>query len=145
LLINIVSKGGNLLLGIGPDKSGDLVPEVYQRLKSIGEWMQVNGKGIYGTVPNDIYESGNWRFTRSRKSKSVYAFYLPAEDETSISTQIMVPELVPPAKSEIYLLGFDRPLKWQPVPKGIHITIPQQVINKLKNQPAWTFEIQPSK
>ena len=145
LLINIVSKGGNLLLGIGPDKTGDLVPDVYQRLKSIGEWMQVNGEGIYGTVPNDIYESGNWRFTKSRKSKSVYAFYLPAEDETSISTQIMVPELAPPAKSEIYLLGFDRPLKWQPIPKGIHINIPQQVVNKLKNQPAWTFEIQPSK
>ena len=133
------------MLGIGPDKTGDLVPEVYERLKGIGEWMKVNGEGIYGTVTNDIYESGNWRFTKRRKDKSVYAFYLPAENEINISKQILLPQLKPLIKSKIYLLGYDKPIKWQAAQDGINITIPGEISEKLKSQPALAFKVQTAK
>jgi hypothetical protein len=34
-----VAKGGNFLLGVGPDKTGELPPAVYERLEAIGRWM----------------------------------------------------------------------------------------------------------
>ena len=48
-LIEIVSKGGNLLLNVGPTPEGEIQPEFVARLKGIGKWLQVNGEAIYGT------------------------------------------------------------------------------------------------
>jgi alpha-L-fucosidase len=145
LLINIVSKGGNLLLGIGPDKTGDLVPTVYERLKGIGEWMRINGEGIYGTVTNDVYESGDWRFTRSKDGKIVYAFYLLSEANENALTRLVLPAIHPAVKSKIYLLGYNKSLKWKTGQDGINILIPKELTKKLKDQPALTFKIQTSK
>ena len=63
-LVKIVSMGGNFLLGIGPDKSGDMVPEVYRILEETGRWMKQNGEAVYGTIPLAPYSSGNFRFTQ---------------------------------------------------------------------------------
>ncbi len=49
MLCDIVSKGGNLLLNVGPTAEGVFPPETVERLKGIGEWMKVNGESIYGT------------------------------------------------------------------------------------------------
>jgi alpha-L-fucosidase len=139
LLVNIVSKGGNLLLGIGPDKTGDLVPEVYERLKGIGAWMRINGEGIYGSVPNDLYESGDWRFTKNRKTQALYAFYLPKNDG-QLAAALTIPEIKAKAKSKIYLLGYKQPIKWKQTNNGIELSLPQ-AITKLKAQPAYTFKL----
>ncbi len=51
-LIEIVSKGGNLLLNIGPQPDGRIQPEFESRLRHIGEWLKVNGEAIYGAGPS---------------------------------------------------------------------------------------------
>ncbi len=48
-LIDLVSRGGNLLLDIGPNGDGTIPPIMEQRLLEIGDWLQVNGEAIYGT------------------------------------------------------------------------------------------------
>jgi len=48
-LIEVVSKGGNLLLNVGPQPDGKIQPEFVDRLKKIGAWLKVNGEAIYGT------------------------------------------------------------------------------------------------
>ncbi len=48
-LVNIVSKGGNYLLNVGPNAQGEIPPESIQRLKEVGAWMKVNGESIYGS------------------------------------------------------------------------------------------------
>lgn len=51
-LIDIVSKGGNFLLNVGPDQSG-VIPEIcQQQLSEIGNWLSVNKVSIYGTSPS---------------------------------------------------------------------------------------------
>ena len=48
-LIDIVSKGGNYLLNIGPTKEGEIPQPSIERLQEIGKWMKTNGDAIYGT------------------------------------------------------------------------------------------------
>ena len=49
-LIDIVSKGGNYLLNIGPKGDGSVPPETEKSMQAIGAWMKVNGTSIYGTT-----------------------------------------------------------------------------------------------
>ena len=50
-LIDIVSKNGMLLLNIGPKSDGTFSDEETQVLKDMGQWMDSNSEGIYGTIP----------------------------------------------------------------------------------------------
>jgi len=58
LLVDIVSKNGNLLLNFPLPNSGELDPEEMRVLEGITAWMQVNGEGIYNTRPWKIYGEG---------------------------------------------------------------------------------------
>jgi len=48
-LVDVTSKGGNLLLNIGPDASGEILPQARQCLERFGDWMAVNAESIHGT------------------------------------------------------------------------------------------------
>ncbi|WP_117882357.1 alpha-L-fucosidase [Aureibaculum luteum] len=50
-LLEIVSKGGNLLLNNGPTGKGEIRQEAQERLQEIGTWMKLNSEGIYGSTP----------------------------------------------------------------------------------------------
>ena len=58
LLVDIVSKNGNLLLNFPLPNSGELDPEEMKVLEGITAWMAVNSEGIYGTRPWKIYGAG---------------------------------------------------------------------------------------
>ena len=58
MLVDIVSKNGNLLLNVVQTPEGDLEPDVLQILEEIAQWTSTNGTGIYGTRPWKIYGEG---------------------------------------------------------------------------------------
>ena len=69
MFIDIVAKGGNLLLDVGPMPNGSLSWIQEQRLKELALWMGVNGESIHGTrpfLPHGAVPSGNYRYTRYR-------------------------------------------------------------------------------
>ena len=79
MLVDVVSKNGNLLIGIGPDAQGRIVPEQQAPLRGLGEWMAAHGDVIRGsrpwTVPaTETTEGTPVRFVR--KGDEVYAILL---------------------------------------------------------------------
>ena len=82
LLCDIVAKGGNFLLNVGPDADGNLPDTALLRMKEIGEWMRVNGEAIYGTRPIYPFTYGKFRFTQN--NNKVYAIFLLDEQESPV-------------------------------------------------------------
>jgi alpha-L-fucosidase len=78
LLVTVVARGGNLLLGIGPTSTGELVPMVRERLIEIGAWLQINGSAIYGTRAPETAERDGFRFTAGKDGRTLNAFVDPS-------------------------------------------------------------------
>ena len=70
-LVDVVSKGGNYLLNIGPEAEGSIPAASIERMQAIGEWMAVNGEAIYGTQASLFGKPAWGRYTT--KSGRIYA------------------------------------------------------------------------
>jgi len=64
-LIDTVSKGGNLLLNVGPTARGEFEPKAIERLRAIGQWMRVHSRSIYGCTESDFTAPTDCRFTQN--------------------------------------------------------------------------------
>jgi len=78
LLIETVSKGGNLLLNVGPTSRGTFDERAISRLKEIGEWMRTNSRSIYGCTqaPDEFKAPGNCLLTYNPERKRLYIHVL---------------------------------------------------------------------
>ncbi|MBE0696544.1 MAG: alpha-L-fucosidase, partial [Anaerolineaceae bacterium] len=65
-LVDIASKGGNYLLNIGPTAEGEVPQPSVERLKTIGDWLSINGESIYGTKAGPV-QGLEWCRTTSRQ------------------------------------------------------------------------------
>lgn len=88
LFIEVVAKGGNLALNIGPQPDGVLPAMAVQSIMELGHWLSVFGEGIYETVPQAPYVTEELCFTR--KGNFIYVFYLYEEDGV-LPEQLQVP------------------------------------------------------
>ena len=55
-LVDIVSKGGNYLLNVGPTADGVIPPPSQDTLRTVGRWLKVNGEAVYGASPTPFGE-----------------------------------------------------------------------------------------
>lgn len=69
-LVDIASKGGNFLLNVGPKADGTFPQESIERLKRIGDWMDIYGESIYGTSANPFPNLEWGRCTRKMIGKN---------------------------------------------------------------------------
>lgn len=73
-LVECVSKGGNLLLNIGPDANGRFPQEALDTLREIGAWMKRNGDSIYGCGPSGLDKPEYGRITRRGNALYYHVF-----------------------------------------------------------------------
>jgi alpha-L-fucosidase len=123
LLVDIVAKGGNLLLNVAPGPDGEWQQGAYDLLADIGSWMAVNGEAIYGTRALAPYAEGSVRMTRG-KDASAYFFHLRGEQEARLPEEIQVTSHKPAAGAAVTLLGSTTRLKWRPEGAGFVVLLP---------------------
>lgn len=73
-LAQVVTRGGSLLLNIGPRPDGQFDSTAYVRLREVGAWLKVNGEAVYGTRAADLDAQGAIGCTRSKDDKTIYLF-----------------------------------------------------------------------
>jgi alpha-L-fucosidase len=140
LLVDIVAKGGNFLLNIGPSPEGELPPASLERLKEIGEWMDINGSAIYRTRPVAPYKEGKFCFTRTQDG-GINAIYL-ADEKEQPPERMTISSFTPFPGTNVRLLGWAQPLKWEKGKNGITLVIPNSVRHQAPCKHAWTFRIE---
>ncbi|MFM8410463.1 MAG: alpha-L-fucosidase [Alphaproteobacteria bacterium] len=101
LLVDVVSKNGNLLLNVGPRADGSIPDEQRAILEELGAWLAVNGEAIYGSRPWTRFEGETTdglpvRFTRNAAGDRVFAIVLgePRADSVAIPALDFAPARV---------------------------------------------------
>ena len=147
-ITEITSKGGNYLLNVGPTAEGVFPEESIEQLKTIGEWMAVNGESVYGSKKWEISHEGptnlSMKSTDDRqkngfnKDFSPEDFWFSAKDNVLYVTALKWPEnkeafiksLTLMQETEmnkiesIQLLGINKRVKWEMKEDGLKVSLP---------------------
>lgn len=77
MLVDSVSKGGNLLLNVGPTARGEFDIRALDTLREIGKWMRLNSRSIYGCTASEFTPPPDCRFTQNGKRLYLHIFAWP--------------------------------------------------------------------
>jgi alpha-L-fucosidase len=151
MLVDIVSKNGNLLINVVQTPEGDLEPDMLAILEEIGVWTEANGEGIYGTRPwkiygekppvqspsaprelfdeNYKYSAKDIRFTT--KGNTLYAFCLgKPETDITIKSLAKSSKLAGKTIASVMMIGNKMKPVWRQTSDAL-------VIKKPLNMPDW--------
>jgi len=137
-LVEIVAKGGSLLLGVGPKPDGTLPDEVTKKLEDIGKWTTVNGKAIYNTRTTKNYHSGQTWFTQAKDGKKLFAIYCLNTGEKP-PVKINWDGNIPKKGTDVILVSTGKKIKWMEVNGKVSLEIPEEI----NTQSALAFEFIP--
>lgn len=122
ILIEVVSKGGNLALNIAPQPDGRLPSEAVLRMKELGKWLDVYGESIYGTRICAPYYTKEFAFTK--KDQTTYCFRIYNENEKVTDNDY----LTIPYKGKVNrvdIIGGRENIEFQNVENGLRLKKPQ--------------------
>jgi alpha-L-fucosidase len=146
MLVDIVSKNGNLLLSVPVRGNGEIDEDEVAFLRGMAAWMDINGEAIYGTRPWVVYgegpsttekpESGKFggardvrakpytaediRFTKKGDTLYAIVMELPTDRQVIVKSLSLATHKITTAT----LLGDSHPLKWSQDADGLHVTLP---------------------
>ena len=138
LLIDIVSKNGNLLLNVGPKADGSIPDLQKKAILGLGKWLKVNGEAIFKTRPwitaeGQSLENIPIRFTQ--RDQNLYIILL----DRLKSNEITIKNFRVLRKSQISILGYEGLLDWHQENEDLKISISDII----KDSPAHVFKLNP--
>jgi alpha-L-fucosidase len=144
-LISIRSRGGNMLLNIGPRPDGRIAPPDEDRLRDLGLWMMLYGEAVRGVRPWTVTNEGDVWFTRRPVDGTVYAFTdldyetKPGGSNRAPGRTITLASIKASPETKVSLLSQAGDLEWKQDAKGLHISVERrhsiQMIRKPGTKP----------
>lgn len=120
LLIDIVAKGGNLAINVGPQPDGRLPEGAVRSLKGMGAWLKVNGDAIYSTRVCAPYKQGTIAFTQN--AENIYAIETFESADMPVGERVVIPCSADVEK--ITLLETGEELKYVKTEAGYEVKVP---------------------
>jgi len=139
LLIDIVAKGGNLLLNIAPGPEGQWHEDAYHLLNEIGAWMKVNNGAIYESRAIAPFKTGNICYTQ-KNNHVLYCIYLAGSDENKIPSEMLIRDFLPEKESVVTFLGSEIALSWKKTDNGCVVMIPRNLQDNPPCKHAWILK-----
>jgi alpha-L-fucosidase len=141
MLVDIVSKNGNLLLNIPVKGDGTIDADEIKFLDGMAAWMEMNGEGIFGTRPWKIFgegptkvQSGMFNENRVRfgaqdvrftsKCDVLYAYFLGWPEDGQLTIQSLATGAADKSIASLKLLGSPEKVVWTQDAGGLHVTLP---------------------
>lgn len=140
MLVDIVAKGGNLLLNVAPTPEGEFQQGAYDLLNEFGQWMDINSEGIYNSRVLPPYKEDNVCMTQ-QDNGNAYFFYLCKADEQSMPETITIQSHQPANGASVTLLGSPKTLKWEAAGTGFKIFMPKSLRANPPGDYVWTFKV----
>ena len=168
MLVDIVSRGGNFLLDVGPTADGRIPVVMEDRLAEIGRWLDTNGEAIFGTrrwvtdaqwsdgprpaFTKQDHHSGNPVFEMTVSPKpgnAVKQLYFTRQATTLYALapgwpdaqMLTVKDVDTSARTTVSLLGCPKKISWKQSGSGIEIDLANIGVNDLPCQYIYTFKI----
>ena len=165
MLVDLVSRGGNLLLDIGPTGDGRIPVIMEERLLQIGRWLKTNGDAIYGTHPWKItrqwsdrtqpkLETGEFMtryevtdyVERKKPGQAVIEAFFTAKGNDLYAivpgmpaSQFVLKNLASKSNGAVELLGHEQPLKSHRNQNDVIVELPRLGSATLASQPAYVL------
>ena len=145
-LTEIVSKGGNYMLNIGPNASGEIPRESIDNLRTVGEWLNINGEAIYNTRKWKVTHEGSTKLnmdgTGDREKHGFVAKFTPQDfwftqkEKTLYAISFEYPEgkiLIKSLSNEndivvgnVEMLGVSSGVSWKQIEEGLEVDLKGQ-------------------
>ena len=141
-LIEVVAKGGSLLLGVGPGTDGTFNAAQVERLKEVGAWLESNGGAIYNTRTADYYyDATSDTYFTTGKNNETFALVRLAEGK-AIPTTVSWTGNIPRNGTRMKLLATGETVKWKKDGDKVTVTLPASFLKKNKAYAALAFSFQ---
>ena len=139
-LVDVVSRGGNFLLNIGPTADGRIPLIMQERLRQIGAWLDVNGEAIYGTrlwqrSPGHAMADGlRVRYTAKEKDLFAICTQWPRHELEIVGAAVN-------HDLRVEMLGLDHPVRWRVEGDRLLVSPPDISPAEVQCQYAYCFKI----
>jgi alpha-L-fucosidase len=126
MFCDVVSKNGNLLIGVGPRPDGTIPEEQQAPLRGLGSWLAANGEAIYGSRPWVVSESETAEGTPVRFTKSgegVYALVMGTPPGRRVTLRAVDGSRI----KRVRLVGAQAQLEWSEMRGELSVTLPERL------------------